>query len=95
MEVGGCPKLNWEQVEPGELGMFEALELLALGVQGKRQLWAALGEVAPWFPEWNGIDFANLESRAIQQRGGIESRRIEAAKEILANSDRRTANINV
>ena len=35
-------KLMWEQVEPGKLGLFEALEMLALGVQGKRLLWVAI-----------------------------------------------------
>lgn len=86
--VGGI-KLMWEGVEPGKLGLFEALEMLAIGVQGKRLLWLALREISCWFPEWNGIDFARLERDAVQQRDGVEFWRIEAAREILADVDRR------
>ena len=85
-------KLMWEQVEPGKLGLFEALEMLALGVQGKRLLWVALREISVWFPEWNGIDFAELERQAILQRDDIEYCRIQAAKEILADAQRRSGN---
>lgn len=88
--VGGI-KLMWEQIEPGKLGLFEALEMLALGVQGKRLLWLALSEIAPMFPEWNGIAFAELELQAIQQRDNIEFWRIRAAMGILADADRRMA----
>jgi hypothetical protein len=84
-------KLMWEQVEPGKLGLFEALEMLALGVQGKRLLWVALREISVWFPEWNGIDFEELERQAIQQRDDIEFWRIQAAMDILADMERRIA----
>jgi hypothetical protein len=82
-------KLMWEQVEPGKLGLFEALEMLALGVQGKRLLWVVLKEIAGWYPEWNGIDFTELEQQAIHQRDDIEFWRIQAAKDILVDVDRR------
>jgi hypothetical protein len=85
----GDIKLIWEQVEPGKLGLFEALEMLALGVQGKLLLWVALSEIAPWFPEWNGIEFAELELQAIQQRDGIESWRLQVARDILVDVQRR------
>lgn len=88
--VGGI-KLLWEKVEPGKLGMFEALEMLALGVQGKRLLWLALREIAVWFPEWRDIDFAELEREALGQRDGIEAWRIEASLDILADPGRRAA----
>ncbi|RYD24318.1 MAG: hypothetical protein EOP88_00730 [Verrucomicrobiaceae bacterium] len=87
--VGGI-KLLWEKVEPGKLGMFEALEMLAIGVQGKRLMWLALQEIAIWVPEWQGFDFASLELEAIRQRDGIEAWRIEAARDILADAERRT-----
>lgn len=82
-------KLMREQVEPGKLGLFEALEMLALGVQGKRLLWVALMEVADWFPEWEEIDFVELELQAIQQRDYIEFWRIQAALSILVVDERR------
>lgn len=86
--VGGL-KLLWEQVEPGKLGLFEALEMLTLGVQGKRLLWIALSEISVWFPEWGGIDFNKLEREAIEQRDGIEAWRLQAASDILADPERR------
>lgn len=86
--IGGI-KLMWEQIEPGKLGLFEALEILALGVQGKCLLWVALREISPWFPEWHDIDFVKLEVQAIQQRDNIESWRIRAGIDILADVERR------
>ncbi len=86
--IGGI-KLMWEKIEPGKLGLFEALEVLALGVQGKRLLWVALREIVAWFPEWSGIDFAQLEGQAIQQRDHIEFWRIKAARGVLADEERR------
>lgn len=77
-------KLKWEGMEPGELGTFEALEMLALGIQGKRVLWIMLNEIASLFPEWAGIDFRSLESRAREQREAVEKRRIVAGREVLA-----------
>ncbi len=82
-------KLMWEQMESGKLGLFEALEMLALGVHGKRLLWVALMEIADWIPEWDGIDFVALERQAIQQRDDIEFWRIQAAISILAPAERR------
>lgn len=85
----GLLKLMWEGVEPGKLGLFEALEILALGVHGKRLLWLALKEVAEYFPEWRGFDFASLELEASRQRDGIEFWRKEAARESLPPVERR------
>ncbi len=82
-------KLMWEKIEPGKLGLLEGLEMLELGVEGKRLLWKALREIAIWFPEWEGIDYEKLDLRAIQQRCDIEFWRIQAANDILANADRR------
>ncbi len=90
--VGGI-KLLWERVEPGKLGMFEALEMLALGVQGKRLLWLALQEIDSWFPEWQEYDFSALELEAIEQRDGIEAWRIEASRDILADAERRSGSL--
>lgn len=84
-------KLAWEGLEPGKLGMFEAWEMLAMGIQGKRLLWLALKEVACWYPEWECIDFATLELEAIRQRDDVEQWRIEAAKETLACARRRAS----
>ncbi|WP_341408129.1 hypothetical protein [Luteolibacter soli] len=78
-------KLAWEGLEPGHLGRFEALELLALGIQGKRLLWLALAEIAPLIPAWTA-NFAELELDAIAQRDSVEERRVEAARDALSPS---------
>lgn len=89
----GMLKLMWEGFKPGELGMFEALEMLAIGIQGKRLLWVALSEVTPWFHEWESIDFAALELDAIGQRDQVEAWRVEAARDILPGAERRDASV--
>jgi hypothetical protein len=87
----GFFKLRWEGFKSGHLGMFEGLEMIALGIQGKRLLWVTLKEIACWFPEWKDIDFAKLESDAIFQRDGVELWRIEAARGIFPSATRRAA----
>lgn len=91
----GFIKLAWEGFKPGELGIFEALEMLALGIQGKRLLWLALKEISVWFPEWQDIDFSKLELEAIEQRDGVELWRIEAALDSLPGMERRKARASV
>jgi hypothetical protein len=79
----GLMKLMWEGLEPGRLGLFEAFEMLALGVQGKRLLWRAVKEVAARYPQWSEHDFPDLERKATEQRDGIEHWRLKAARESL------------
>jgi hypothetical protein len=60
-----------------EVGAFEELELLSLGIEGKRLLWSALRmlddeRLAP-------IDLSELEERASRQREGLEKLRLAAA----------------
>jgi hypothetical protein len=85
----GNLKLKWEGMEPGELGMLEALEMLALGIQGKRLLWLMLAELAPAIPEWQGIPFAELELAAIEQRDAVEARRLRHGRDSLIDPRRR------
>lgn len=80
----GRLKLLWEGLKPGELGMFEALEMIALGIHGKRLLWVMLGEIAPQVPSWQNVDFAELELAAIRQRDAVEERRIETGRHTLS-----------
>jgi len=85
----GRLKLKWEGLEPGRLGRFEAMEMLSLGIQGKRLLWLMLAELAPWIPEWSEINFGDLELEAIAQRDAVEARRIEAGLDGLIDAERR------
>ncbi|WAC21441.1 hypothetical protein OVA24_08580 [Luteolibacter sp. SL250] len=91
-EIGGKVSrllFLYEGMEPGKLGNFEALEMLALGIQGKRLLWVALQEVAHHFPEWSSIDFQKLEFDAIHQREEVEDRRICQSRSALADPVRK------
>jgi hypothetical protein len=62
------------------LGTFEALEFLALGIQGKLALWRALGAVAMADDRLNGIDFGQLAARAEKQHAKVENRRLQFAR---------------
>jgi hypothetical protein len=87
----GMLKLKWEGFEPGELGLFEALEMLSIGIHGKRQLWVMIQQISPWFPEWHHIDFIRLEWEASMQHDAVEEWRIKAGIDALPDLERRTA----
>lgn len=82
----GTLKFMWEGIEPGGLGLFESIEILATGIHGKCLLWQVLGEIQPNFPEWENHDFAKLEREAVTQRDGVEYWRLEVARETFARN---------
>lgn len=63
------------------LGRFEDLEILALGILGKRSLWRALA--AANVPEFKAVAFGRLEARAEEQYARVEARRLELARDVL------------
>ena len=69
--------------EPGELSRLEVLEMLAMGIQGKRALWRALQVVTAKHAELRRLDLDSLERRAVEQHDQVEEMRLEAAKEAL------------
>jgi hypothetical protein len=66
-----------------EIGRFEALEALSLGVLGKLALWRALEAVANTNTQLRGIDFDRLSARAESQHSEIEAYRLTAAQNAL------------
>lgn len=62
---------------------LEEVEVLSLGIEGKRLLWAALGELAGSDPRLAAFDFAALERRAEDQRNRLERFRLRFASEAL------------
>ncbi len=62
------------------LGTFQALEFLAVGIQGKLALWRALSEVSPGDPRLQHLDLDHLAERAEIQHSRMEERRLEAAR---------------
>lgn len=73
-----------------EFGHFEALEFLALGVLGKKQLWRALRELPKSHFEMNSINFDELIARADAQYALIETRRLGLVTLALGQPDEAT-----
>jgi hypothetical protein len=70
-------KRNGRLLGYSSLARFIDLELLSLGVEGKRLMWTALRELGD--PRLAMFDFDLLEERARAQRERLESHRISAA----------------
>jgi hypothetical protein len=79
-------KLRVDDPTGGALRRLQALEVIALGIEGKRALWSALEAAAEAATELQGLDYERLTRRAEEQRGKVEVMRQAAAKEALAGS---------
>ncbi|HWB06115.1 MAG TPA: hypothetical protein VG796_24045 [Verrucomicrobiales bacterium] len=81
-EKVGRIKLATDGVGEGEPGLLESLEILALGITGKRLLWSALraAEVAAA----RSLDLPGLERRAEEQFRQVEEWRLKTARMALA-----------
>jgi hypothetical protein len=77
-EVIGRLKANGRFRQRSPLSNVVELELLALGIMGKRKLWQALAGV-PELGEAAVVDFVELEERARHQHDRVEALRQEAA----------------
>jgi hypothetical protein len=76
-------KLRVDDPAGGELRIFESLEALSLGIEGKRSLWLALSAAAAESPGLRLLDYERLVQRAEQQRSRVEAERLAAAKKTL------------
>jgi hypothetical protein len=61
--------------QPGDLALLRTFEALAIGVQGKRCMWRALQNLHPASSTVHGMDFVELEAKAVRQWEAIEERR--------------------
>jgi hypothetical protein len=77
----GRLKLNGQLTGYSPLSRLIELEALLLGVEGKRRLWIALGELAD--PRLAEFDFGALAARAEAQRDGLEEQRRAAVATAL------------
>ena len=80
-------KLRLDDRSGGDLHLFESLEALSLGIEGKHSLWRALISAAEAAPALRVADFERLAERAIEQRSRVETARLEAAKKALTPGD--------
>jgi hypothetical protein len=78
-EKWGRLKLNGQLTGYSPLSRVLELELLSLGVEGKRTMWRVLAAVAAGDQRLAGVDLAALERRAESQREVIEGLRVRAA----------------
>lgn len=62
-----------------ELAQLEEVEVLSLGIEGKRLLWRLLGALAD--ARLEGVNFTALERRAQDQRDRLERFRLELASD--------------
>jgi hypothetical protein len=81
VEKLGQAKLGLKEHDVSGIGLLEALEGLTLGIAGKQLLWRSLATAATALPQLQGLDYARLERRAIEQRDRVEERRLAAARE--------------
>ncbi|MFC7335971.1 hypothetical protein ACFQY0_02175 [Haloferula chungangensis] len=72
----------------GELGRFEMIELLAVGIHGKCLLWKTLTLLAMLRPEWKSMDFQSLVRSAEDQSQQIEEYRSREAMMLFSSADR-------
>ena len=77
-------KLMLDDPKAGGLRYLEALELLALGILGKRSLWRSLETVQPQIAALGDLDLRTLQARAEDQYARIEACRLNTAPAALA-----------
>ena len=68
------------------LALFESLEMLSLGIQGKRAMWALLGELSTRNHELAGHEYGVLELRAVDQFHQVEAARLALGRELFTET---------
>ncbi len=79
-------RFKLRRASSGEVGTFEALEALSLGILGRVKLWRALSLIAPIDVRVRGVDFDALIARAQAQHAQVEERRLQIAATALQPS---------
>lgn len=85
MEKLSRSKLQADAEDNG-LGLFQALEALTLGINGKRALWRSLAAAAETVTELRAVDYARMEKRAAEQFERVEARCLQLAPAVLKPS---------
>ncbi|MGI8548627.1 MAG: hypothetical protein ACR2M1_15085 [Gemmatimonadaceae bacterium] len=76
-------KLHIDDSSNGPLYLLEALDGLAMGIDGKLALWHGLGAAAVQTPSLRGADYDHLAQRAQEQRQRIEPARLDASRAVF------------
>jgi hypothetical protein len=78
-------KLRFDDPKAGALLLFESLEALSLGIEGKRSLWTVLAATAETVPSLRIANYDRLQQRAQEQRDRVEELRIKTALTALTD----------
>jgi hypothetical protein len=70
----------------GSLYLLEALELVEVGIEGKRELWRSLAVTSGQFTDLKGIDFDDLIKRAQEQHDRVEAVREQTSNAALTSN---------
>lgn len=76
-------KFTEARLQEESLELLEALEILVLGITGKKLLWSVLAVISTETKLWQDIDFVALEERADQQRQQVENQRLKIGRKIF------------
>ena len=76
-------KIRAGESRDGEMGLYLALESLALGITGKCALWRGLEVATGVVPKLRGLDYAQLQERAREQCDRVEAKRLELARAVF------------
>jgi hypothetical protein len=78
-------RLSLPMIGPGsnQSARLEEIEVLSLGIEGKRLLWSALAQLSSTDPRLAGFPFPELKQRAQSQRDRLERVRLRLAAEAL------------
>ena len=72
-------RVKLQQEDPAGFRTFETMEIISLGILGKRSLWRALAEISTYDPRVAGYDYEALASRAQEQFARVEEYRLRLA----------------
>lgn len=75
-------KLRFDDPAGARLSRFEALEMLALGILGKRALWRVLRSAN--LPQLRSLDLEALEGRAQRQHDLVDDERLVLGRRLFA-----------
>jgi hypothetical protein len=85
----GRLKLMLDDPAGDALKELESLEVLVLGIHGKRALWRGLREMSASVPELSSVDLNRLEARADDQHARVEDLRLATARRVLGPTGNR------
>jgi hypothetical protein len=77
-------KLRLDDAGDGAFRLFESLEIVSLGIEGKLGLWRTLAAIGPALPDVGSLDYETLMLRATEQRERAERMRLRAAETAFA-----------